>query len=216
VISGVGHEVDTTIADFAADVRAPTPSAAAEMVVPDRDEWLKSLRTLGVRLSSGMRRRLLQDRKALQWLSHRAALVSPVARLTDQLQRLDDLEQRLGRALRQRVSDLRNAFSERKSRLWGASPAALLRELDARRADLGARLKAAQIALLQRSRERLLPLIRTLQAVSPLATLDRGYSIVSILGGAIVREAAQAPAGTRIEARLGVGRIVARVEDPPA
>jgi exodeoxyribonuclease VII large subunit len=216
VISGVGHEVDTTIADFAADVRAPTPSAAAEMVVPDREEWLKTLRTLGVRLSSGMRRRLHQDRKALQWLSHRAAQVSPVARLTDQMQRLDDLEQRLGRALRQRVSDLRNAFSERKSRLRGASPAALLRELDARRADLGARLKAAQIALLQRSRERLLPLIRTLQAVSPLATLDRGYSIVSILGGAIVREAAQAPAGTRIEARLGVGRIVARVEDPPA
>jgi exodeoxyribonuclease VII large subunit len=194
VISGVGHEVDTTIADFAADVRAPTPSAAAEMVVPDREEWLKTLRTLGMRIRLCMQRRLHQDRKTLDWLSHRAAQVSPVARLTDQMQRLDDLEQRLGRALRQRVSDLRSAFH----------------------ADLAPRLKAAQLALLQRWRERLLPLVRTLQAVSPLATLDRGYAIVSIRGGAILREASAAPAGTLIEARLGHGLLVARVEDPPA
>ena len=194
VISGVGHEIDTTIADFAADARAPTPSAAAELVVPDGEEWLKTLHTLGRRLTLSMQRRLLQDRKALHWLSHRAAQVSPVARLTDQMQRLDDLEQRLGRALRQRVSDLRNAFH----------------------ADLAPRLKAAQLALLQGWRERLLPLVRTLQAVSPLATLDRGYAIVSIRGGAILRDASEAPAGTLIEARLCHGLVVARAEDPPA
>jgi exodeoxyribonuclease VII large subunit len=216
VISGVGHEVDTTIADFAADVRAPTPSAAAEMVVPDREDWLKTLRTVGLRLSQAMQRRLLQDRKTLQWLTHRAAQVSPTARLTDQMQRLDDLEQRLGRALRQRVSDLRNAFADGRSRLWNASPAVQVREAVTRRADLAARLKAAQLALLQQWRERLLPLVRTLQAVSPLATLDRGYAIVSISGGAILREASAAPAGTLIEARLAEGLIVARVEDPQA
>jgi exodeoxyribonuclease VII large subunit len=212
VISGVGHEVDTTIADFAADVRAPTPSAAAEMVVPDGEEWLRALRAFGARLAQGMQRRLQQDRKALEWLSHRAARVSPAARLTDQMQRLDELEQRLGRALRQQVSDLRGAFIDARSRLWSASPAILLRDGAARRADLASRLKAAQLALLQQWRERLLPLIRTLQAVSPLATLDRGYAIVSIQGGAILRQARDAPKGSLIEARLAKGTITARVE----
>jgi exodeoxyribonuclease VII large subunit len=214
VISAVGHEVDTTIADFAADVRAPTPSAAAEMAVPDGEEWLRVLRTLGVRLTQGVQRRLLHDRKMLQWLLHRAAQVSPVARLTDQMQRLDELEQRMGRALRQRVSDLRSAFIDSKNRLWSASPAFLVRDGKARRAEFESRLKAAQLALLQQWRERLLPLIRTLQAVSPLATLDRGYAIVSIQGGAILRQATDAPKGTLIEARLGQGSLIARVEDP--
>ena len=207
VISAVGHEVDTTIADFAADVRAPTPSAAAEMVAPDGEEWLRTLRTLGVRLAQGVRRRLLQDRKALQWLSHRAAQVSPAARLTDQMQRLDELEQRMGRALRQRVSDLRSTFIDARSRLWGASPALLVRDGAARRADLASRLKAAQLALLQQWRERLLPLIRTLQAVS--------RAVQDLLAfGRILRRAIDAPWGTLIEARLGEGIIVARVEDP--
>lgn len=214
VISGVGHEVDTTIADFAADVRAPTPSAAAELVVPDGEEWLRTLRTLGARLTQGMQRRLLESAKALQWLSRRAAQVSPAARLTDQMQRLDELEQRLGRALRQRASDLRSDFVEARNRLWSASPAVLLGAVAARRTELAVRLKAAQLALLQQWRERLLPLVRTLQAVSPLATLERGYAIVSLQGGAILRAAGDAPTGTLIEARLGQGTIVARVEDP--
>jgi exodeoxyribonuclease VII large subunit len=156
---------------------------------------------------------LQDDRRALHWLSGRAAQVSPTVRLIEQMQRLDDLEQRLGRGLRQRVSDLRAGFTERQSRLWRASPAVRVRESAARRAALFARLNAAQLVLLRSARERLLPLARTLQAVSPLATLDRGYAIVSLPGGAILREAAQAPKGTIIEARLAHGRILAEVEE---
>ena len=216
IVSGIGHEIDFTIADFAADVRAPTPSAAAEIVVPDAQEWLKTIRTLGARLQQAMRRRLSDPRERLRWLTGRAALVSPTARLAQQMQSLDDLEDRLTRGMYQRLTELRSDFVERRSLLWQMSPIARLRESAHRRQSLAARLNAAQLQQLRRARERLMPLARTLQAVSPLATLDRGYAIVSRADGGILRDAAQAPPGTIIEARLAVGRVRAKVEDPPS
>jgi exodeoxyribonuclease VII large subunit len=214
VVSGVGHEVDFTIADFAADVRAPTPSAAAEIVVPDAEEWLKAVRTLGARLQQGMRRRLGERRERLRWLMGRAALVSPTARLAQQMQSLDDLEDRLVRGMHQRLTELRSDLVERRSLLWRLSPIARVREAVHRHESLCARLNAAELQQLRHARERLMPLARTLQAVSPLATLDRGYAIVSREAGGILRDAAQAPPGTIIEARLAVGKIRAKVEDP--
>src|SRR5271167_4258262 len=89
VVSGIGHEIDFTIADFAADVRAPTPSAAAELVVPDAGEWLGAFVRLSTRLQRGMRRRLDERREWLRLLARRAALVSPIARCAQQAQRLD-------------------------------------------------------------------------------------------------------------------------------
>ena len=107
IVSGIGHEIDFTIADFAADVRAPTPSAAAEIAVPDGEEWLASLARLAQRLQRGLLRRVEAQRERLRWLIGRAALVSPSARLSQQTQRLDDLEQRMSRALRQILADRR-------------------------------------------------------------------------------------------------------------
>ena len=257
VISGVGHEMDFTIADFAADVRAPTPSAAAELVVPDAEEWLAAGARLGVRLQRGMRRRLEEHRERLRWLIGRAAQVSPVARLAQQTQRLDeldqrmsravqrrlqghrerlrwlrgraalvspsarvaqhlrrleDLEQRLGRAMR-RLHDGRSAqFRECRGRLWHANPLAHIRMLTGRREALAARLEAAGIEAVRGARARLLPLVRTLNAVSPLATLGRGYAIVSDEHGKILRDAADVAEGGLIEARLAVGSIRAKVE----
>ena len=213
IVSGVGHEIDFTIADFAADVRAPTPSAAAEIAVPDGEEWRASLGRLGHRLQRGLLRRIEVQRERLRWLVGRAALVSPSARLAQQTQRLDDLEQRLSRALRQILADRRSVLGERRSRLWQRSPAARLRSTAARQAALYARLRAAALARLHAARERFSPLARTLNAVSPLATLDRGYAIVSRIGDGIVRSAADAPPGTVIEARLAQGKIRARVEE---
>jgi exodeoxyribonuclease VII large subunit len=214
IVSGVGHEVDFTIADFAADVRAPTPSAAAEIVVPDSQEWLKTLRAFSLRLQQGMRRRLNEGRERLRWLDGRAALVSPSARLGQQMQRLDDLEDRLARAWRQRFTDLRADLIERRGRLWQSSPVAHVRAAALREASLSARLAAAQAQLLRRARDRLVPLVRTLNAVSPLATLDRGYAIASRPDGTILRDAAEAPPGTSIEVRLATGHLRAKVEDP--
>jgi exodeoxyribonuclease VII large subunit len=212
IVSGVGHEIDFTIADFAADVRAATPSAAAEIAVPDGEEWLDSLARLALRLRRALLRRAEVQRERLRWLTGRAALVSPAARLAQQTQRLDDLEQRLARALRQIIADRSSALGERRSRLWQLSPMARLHGTAARQAALLARLRAAALARMHVARERLAPLARTLNAVSPLATLSRGYAIVVKADGTILRDAADAAPGTMIEARLGVGRIRAKVE----
>jgi len=213
VVSGVGHEIDFTIADFAADVRAPTPSAAAEIVVPDGAAWLQSLRAGEASLARAIHRRLQDRRERLRWLQGRAALVSPAARLAQRMQHLDDLEDRLLRALRQRTTDLRSSWIEARSRLWQASPVSRLRDDAARHRALVVRLQAAQKRRLSAARERLLPLQRTLQAVSPLATLERGYAIVSRADGTILRDAADVAPGTLIEARLATGRLRAQVED---
>ena len=256
VISGIGHEIDFTIADFAADVRAPTPSAAAELAVPDVGEWLTAFARIGTRLRRGMRRRLDERRERLRWLSQRAAFVSPAARFAQQTQRLDEFEQRLARAIQRRLHDrgerlrwlvgraalmspaarltqqllrlqeferrmyraFRQAqetriaqFRASQSRLWQASPIARVREAAARHHALFARLRAAGLECVRRARERWLPLARTLHAVSPLATLERGYAIVTGAHGRILRDAADAAPGTMIEARLAKGRIRAKV-----
>ena len=216
VVSGVGHEVDFTIADLAADVRAPTPSAAAEIVVPDGAQWRKALQVHAARLRAGMQRRLRDARERLGWLAGRAAQSGPSARLAEQMQRIDELEARLRRGLRQHLADLRSELAQRQSRLWRLNPAVRLRETAARQGELLARLWAAQLQQLRHASERLLPLVRTLNAVSPLATLDRGYAIVATADGRILRDAADAPPGTRVEARLAHGRIWATVDEPKA
>jgi exodeoxyribonuclease VII large subunit len=212
IVSGVGHEVDFTIADFAADVRAPTPSAAAEIVVPDCAEWLAALNRYGARLRRTAQRMLESRAERLRWLQGRAARVSPTARLVQQSQRLDELEQRLMRAWRQAMSERRTALGEWRTRLWQASPVAHIQTTVARHAAFDARLRAAMLEILRRSRQRLAPLVRTLNAVSPLATLERGYAIVAKLDGGILRDAADAPPGTLIEARLAKGSVRAKVE----
>jgi exodeoxyribonuclease VII large subunit len=212
VITGIGHEIDFTIADFAADVRAPTPSAAAELVVPDAEEWLNSFVRLGLRLQRCMRRRLEERGERLRWLTARAALVSPAARLGAQAQRLDELEQCLVRALRRRLHDHRERLRWLTGRAALVNPAARLSQQVLRLKNLQERLNRAWRHVFDSRREQLLPLVRTLNAVSPLATLERGYAIVIAAGGEILRDAAHVQPGSIIEARLARGRIRAKVE----
>jgi exodeoxyribonuclease VII large subunit len=213
IITGIGHEVDFTIADFAADVRAPTPSAAAEMAVPDAAEWLEAFVRLDARLQRSLRRRIDEHRQRLRWLIGRASLVNPSAKLAQQSQRLDEVEQRLSRALRLRLVASRERLSWLTGRAALQSPAARVAQQLVRLESLRARSDRAWRQIVRRARERLQPLVRTLNAVSPLATLDRGYAIVSTEAGEILRDAAHAKPGTIIEARLARGRLRAKVEE---
>jgi exodeoxyribonuclease VII large subunit len=213
IITGIGHEVDFTIADFVADVRAPTPSAAAEVAVPDAVEWLDAFVRLETRLQRSLRRRIDEHAQRLRWLIGRASLVSPSAKLAQQSQRLDEVEQRLSRALRRRLNASRERLSWLTGRAALVSPAARVAQQQLRLESLRMRSDRAWRQLVRHARERLQPLVRTLNAVSPLATLDRGYAIVSTEAGEILRDAAHAKPGSIVEARLAHGRLRAKVED---
>jgi exodeoxyribonuclease VII large subunit len=138
--------------------------------------------------------------------------VSPSARFARDTQRLDELDQRIRRAVLRRLASDRERLRWLDGRAALAGPQARVREAAARHAALDARLRAAGAERLRRARERLTPLERTLNAVSPHATLARGYAIVTAEHGAILRDAAQAPPGTTVEAQLARGRIRAKVQ----
>ena len=212
VITGIGHEIDFTIADFAADVRAPTPSAAAELVVPDAEEWLGAFVRFGARLQHCMLHRLEGHGERLRWLTGRLGQVSPAARLSAQAQRLDELEQCLVRAMRRRLQEHQARLRWLTGRAAQVSPSTRLTQQLLRLKNLDQQLSRAWRQVINSKREKLLPLVRTLNAVSPLATLARGYAIVSVEGGEILRNAAHAKPGTIIEARLAQGRVRAKVE----
>jgi exodeoxyribonuclease VII large subunit len=211
VVCGVGHEVDFTIADFVADARAPTPSAAAELVAPDRDACLEALARSARRLAGGMRRELRVSATRLAATELRLKLAHPGVRLTQQMQRLDDLAQRLTGAARTCVHREWIRLGEAHTRLERSSPVHVLREYRMRHERLLARLRHATDADIARRAHRLALAQRALHTVSPLATLSRGFAIVTGADGAVVTEAAAVAVGEPIQARLAHGSLTARV-----
>jgi len=212
VVSGVGHEVDFTIADFVADVRAPTPSGAAELVVPDSSEWLRHLSLQSRRLLGTTQRILARHTDRLTWLQRRLNQLHPGVELRQRAQRLDELEQRLVRVLRQQLRHRAIQVAEQAAHLRHASPAVKLTvargRLDVANAAIGASIKARLEAL----KSRLALAAGTLDVVSPLATLQRGYAIVTDANSQVVTNAGNVAIGAEIQARLASGRLRARVE----
>jgi exodeoxyribonuclease VII large subunit len=212
VVTGIGHEIDFTIADFAADARAPTPSAAAESVVPDRQSWVTALGRSAARLEAAMRRELRGAVSRLDTALQRLALAHPGVRLAQQQQRLDDLEQRIGHALRSELQHKRGRVGEVFARLVRHSPDRLVRDLRVRHELLAGRLQHALLGCVARAEHRLGLAQRTLDTVSPLATLARGFAIITRpADGALIGDASLVNIGDEIEARLDRGRLRARV-----
>jgi exodeoxyribonuclease VII large subunit len=213
VVVGVGHEVDFTIADFAADVRAPTPSAAAELVVPEAAAWSRELGVTLRRLGLALGRSLATRRDALQRANRQLARLHPAALIAQRIQRLDELHGRLGVALRTGLTARGQKLIALRAGLGGLTPATRIASLGQRMLHARARLDSAQRHGLAERRGRLQASMAALQAVSPLATLERGYAIVTLAAdGTVLRDVTRAPAGSQIDAQLAHGRLRARVE----
>lgn len=212
VISAVGHEVDFTIADFVADVRAPTPTAAAQMVSPERIELAAAVVAYEAALARGLVRAVGTARERVERLAR--ALGDPRRRLRDRGQRVDELGERLRAALRQQVRWETQAMATLAGRLRAAGPAVQLQRLRSRTGDARQRLGLAMRRRVERSQDGVARVAGALHALSPLACLERGYAIVrrTDAAGTVVRDAAALAVGERVTLLLGQGRASATIE----
>jgi exodeoxyribonuclease VII large subunit len=212
VISAVGHETDFTICDFVADLRAPTPSAAAELVIESKHKLAEHLAHLHRRQDRAMRYHLLMARNRLTELAQRGAFLRMKDVLDRRGQRLDELTFRLAAGFRQSLREYRRRLDVASARV---------RHFDFRRSlaitrtklDAGAStLQRAVQARLAHERARLEQLSARLNALSPVKILDRGYALVFDSEGRLVKDATQLSAGDRISARVSRGTLTAEVK----
>ena len=212
VISAVGHETDFTILDFVADLRAPTPSAAAELVIRSRQEIEEQSEGLRERLARAIRYRLLMARQSVTEMAQHGAFARMMDALGRRQQRVDELLYRMETAERRVI--------EQQRRRWEAAAgairhydvrrrlAAMREQLESRTAALGASFRT----LLMRRRGRLEQLAGELGALSPVAILERGYALVFDSSGNLVKDSEQVQAGEEIRARVARGEIKAVIK----
>ncbi len=212
IVSAVGHETDVSISDFVADLRAPTPSAAAELLAPDRNELLGQLRATQRHLNLQINDALARKRIQLQHLRQR--LRHPRERLEQYNQRLDDLNMRLQRATQASLQQRKQSYSHLQARLTVQHPQETLSAHQQQLTHLQLRLVRASELNLKNTKQRLHSLLQTLHVVSPLATLERGYSILSKDDEQqIIRSVHMVKLEQTLQARLVDGYLTLRVED---
>lgn len=207
VVSGVGHETDVTIADFVADRRAATPTAAAELVSPNRAEMSLRLQQLARRLQRDIWRRLQSDEQRLDYLARR--LQHPGQKLQQQQQRLQQLQARLQQALARRLEQARWRLDLAGQRVPALRPD--IPQLMRQQAQLQQRMAAAANRQLQLLELRLRHAAVQLQQLNPAAVLERGYSIVETSKGKVLTDASQAQLNQTLKIRLARGRVFAGV-----
>jgi exodeoxyribonuclease VII large subunit len=212
IISAIGHETDFTIIDFVADLRAPTPSAAAELVIRSLQEIEEQADSLRLRLARAMRYRLLMAKQTLTEVAQHGAFARMMEGINQRQQRLDDIRFRLENSERRLI--------EKHHRKWEQVSAAI-RHYDARRVLSGMRrylashttaIASAMHTALLRRRSRLEQLQHQLKALSPVAILERGYALVFDSSGKLIKNSAQVEVGDEISARLAHGSLTAKVE----
>lgn len=211
-VSAIGHEIDYSLTDLAADRRAATPSAAAELVSPDQQQFVAQITAKEQLLFERIKQRLGQAVQRHGALEQRLLLTHPVRRLQQQMQRLDELDVRLALVMKRRLETSRWQLESLGLRLAGRHPGLRLAQLRHRLDELLPRLHKAQAHILENKTQALGAAARALEALSPLATLDRGYAIARVLpGNEIIRDASQLKPGDRLCVQLARGQVEAEV-----
>jgi exodeoxyribonuclease VII large subunit len=213
VISAVGHETDFTIADFVADLRAPTPSAAAEIVVREKLALVRSVAELYGRLCGAMDGQMERRRERVDTLVRRRVLTDPGRALRDLHRELDDARARLLAAARSSRRQFQHRVELATNALSSLHPLARITHGAAVLTQLRGRLASAASHRVKISRHQLATATGRLDTLSPLAVLGRGYSLTRLSSGAVVRRATQAAPGDAIEILLGEGALGARVTE---
>jgi len=212
IVSAVGHEIDFTIADFVADLRAPTPSAAAELVTPDINEILNQVDYHGQRMSLAIQKQISENSKKLIDLSQR--LKHPSRQLTETTQQLDDLEMRLRTAFQHRIKYKIADLQQTHLKLMRNNPLNKITNYQWQVNNLISRLNASAKLSVSNGKQKWKSLSHSLNLVSPLATLDRGYAIVKQRNNpCIIRSYSEVKPNDKIEVRIADGQLHCTVDE---
>ncbi len=212
VVSAIGHETDFSLSDFAADLRAPTPSAAAELLVPDRAALSARLDALHRRLANLQQHGLRERNQRADRAFLRLQALRPQARLATLAQRAQQAHVRLANAMQRRLERDRASLRHADSVLRASHPGRRIQHLRDRLDSLQGRPQILMARRLQHDASRLRGLARSLHAISPLATVARGYSILQHDDGRIVRGVGDAAVGDMLDARLQDGQLRVQVQ----
>jgi exodeoxyribonuclease VII large subunit len=211
VISAVGHEIDTTLSDYVADLRAPTPSAAAELVSSDSSELLNHVILLKQRLIKAQQNTLANLANERNYLQHRLSQVHPEQQLQLQQQKADELSLRLKQAMTRNILQIKSKPAQLEQRLLQQSPARNIQLQQEKTHQNIHRITQAMQNTLQHKSESFVNFIEQLQLVSPLATIARGYSVTRNKDNEVITKVEQVSSGEQINVQLSDGHINARV-----
>lgn len=212
VVSGVGHEVDITIADFVADHRAATPTAAAESVTPDQQTWMQTLDWYQTRLEQLAQARLTQLTERLSWLRTRLSQQHPLTVLRRMRQRVDELKQRMQLTMSYELRAANDRMQHSHTRLMAQSPVTRIRNYEGEIERLQQKARFHLISALDKRKSHFSNLASTLNAISPLQTLSRGYSITSTLDGQMLTTSDGVAQNELVQTRLRSGQLISRIE----